>query len=370
MRNVSLSVSFLHVAVTIALTAQFAYSQKITTFDVPNGIDTTPAAISPSGQIVGYYGNTKTLEVNGFIRKADGAITSLDCPGPGTVTFCALTGISPSGEAVGYEYPVLFGGENYGVLSFLRKSNGTVSSFGTSFGEIGEGAGLYANAIDRSGEIVGTWNDVEEIDHGFLREPDGTITTFDIDPHKFYPGTTVTAVNPAGVITGFGNDFNVYDSRLHGFVRQADGTITTFDVLNATNTYASAINSRDQIAGTYTDAASTDHGFVREPDGNITTFDVPGAVNTVAVAINSEGRILGRYGDANFKDSHGFLREADGSITKFDVPNSAATIPEAMNESGDITGVFTDAKGDEHGFVLHHRKLPLGQDLGAELPQM
>ena len=76
MRTVSLSVPLLQVAATLALTAQFAYSQKITTFDVPNGIDTTPAAISPSGEFVGYYGNTTTMEVNGFIRKTNGAIIS------------------------------------------------------------------------------------------------------------------------------------------------------------------------------------------------------------------------------------------------------------------------------------------------------
>jgi hypothetical protein len=61
------------------------------------------------------------------------------------------------------------------------------------------------------------------IEHGFLRERNGTLTTIDV------PGSTVTevlAINPAGTLIG---DFNTSAVSFQGFLRSADGTFTTTD---------------------------------------------------------------------------------------------------------------------------------------------
>jgi hypothetical protein len=71
---------------------------------------------------------------------------------------------------------------------------------------------------------------------------------------------------------------NVY----HGFVRAPNGAITTFDVPGAgtgsgQGTIGEAINPVGTIPGNYIDASSVNHGFVRDKHGGLTTFDAPGA---------------------------------------------------------------------------------------------
>src|SRR4030095_6451551 len=68
----------------------------------------------------------------------------------------------------------------------------------------------------------------------------------------------------------------------HGFLRTPDGQITTFDVPGAgtgpgQGTRAANINPSEAIAGRYIDASDVSHGFLRAPDGSITTFDAPNA---------------------------------------------------------------------------------------------
>ena len=66
--------SFLRVTVLLALTSQFAFAQKITTFDFPGGLATTPTAISASGRIAGYYGDQQAVAVRAFVRSFNGKL--------------------------------------------------------------------------------------------------------------------------------------------------------------------------------------------------------------------------------------------------------------------------------------------------------
>ena len=117
-----------------------------------------------------------------------------------------------------------------------------------------------------------------------------------------------------GAITGSiqdGSDVN------HGFVRAPDGNITTFDVPGAgtgafQGTIPANINNPEAIDGSYIDASDVVHGFVRAPDGSITTFDAAGAgtgpgQGTFPQGINDAGAITGYYID-NHDVLHGFLR--------------------------------------------------------------
>jgi len=68
----------------------------------------------------------------------------------------------------------------------------------------------------------------------------------------------------------------------HGFVRYPDGNITTFDAPGAgtgafQGTLGEGINPAGEIDRYYYDANNVGHGFLRTPDGAITTFDAPGA---------------------------------------------------------------------------------------------
>jgi hypothetical protein len=115
----------------------------------------------------------------------------------------------------------------------------------------------------------------------FLRAPNGTLTTFDnlpgviggfVQPNTF----PIMGINPLGVITGSYPDANPNSSSFHGFVRAPNGTITTFDAPGASNqpgigTQAIAINLAGAITGSFYDAscAALFHGFVRPPTGSL-----------------------------------------------------------------------------------------------------
>ncbi|SRR5713226_5265785 len=150
-----------------------------------------------------------------------------------------------------------------------------------------------------------------------------------------------------GAITGpyftsFGN---------HGFLRAPDGTFTTFDAPGAVfGTRPSSINPAGAITGSYTDASFGGHGFLRAPDGAFTTFDPPGSAGTIPQSINPAGAITGGYEEASF-GVHGFLRAPDGTFTTFDLPGSIFTGPQSINPAGAIMGHYQDASFKVHGFL-------------------
>ena len=208
----------------------------------------------------------------------------------------------------------------------------------TSFDPSGSNNTL-AQAINSKGQITGYYR--TDHYHGFVREPDGTITAFDVTcplPDCIGPQNTQPfAINSSGQIAG---TFLPVGSMIkyHGFLRQADGTFTAFDVPNAIFTWATALNSKGQITG-YAPYLKGTHGFLRQPDGTITSFDVPGALDTIGAAINSEGQVAGYYRDSTVYHNHGFLREPDGAITTFEAPMPNLFIY-AMNSEGQIVGNY------------------------------
>jgi len=113
------------------------------------------------------------------------------------------------------------------------------------------------------------------------------IITYDVPGavNGVYPNMIV----PSGAITGGYLDANNF---AHGFLRNSDGTITTFDVPGVGGSFGStgqSMNEQGTIVGSYTDPNDRVHGFLRDPKGRFTTFDVPGSIRTVIRDINPAG---------------------------------------------------------------------------------
>src|SRR4051812_44558422 len=108
------------------------------------------------------------------------------------------------------------------------------------------------------------------------------IVDFDAVPGSNF--TNPIAINAAGQITGSyrpaGNSGGG-----HGFLRQVDGTIVTFNVPNSTHTVPTGISSAGCIAGFFGDGTH-DVGFLRAPGGGFITFEVPNSGYTQPTAIN------------------------------------------------------------------------------------
>src|SRR5207302_453897 len=232
--------------------------------------------------------------------------------------------------------------------------NGTaVGATGPSFTTFGVSGASYTTpaGINDLGQVAGIYQvgpPQALQNHGFVRDAQGNITTFDV-PGGVVGNTFVQAINNPGQIAGTYQDSNFHNQ---GYVRDVQGGFATFDVPGQGGIFGVRINNLGQIAGWYQDASSPTllaHGFVRDAQGNITPFDVPGAVSTFPVGINNLGQVAGVYQDSN-GDTHGFVRDPQGHITTFDVPGTLSQYPQGINNLGQIVGYFGD--GNSHTGVF------------------
>jgi hypothetical protein len=81
----------------------------------------------------------------------------------------------------------------------------------------------------------------------------------------------------------------------HGFLRAPNGTLTTFGYPGSYQTSPSGITPTGTITGSYVDAATFQyHGFLLARNGTFTTFDVPvPGSQTSPLAINPAGESTG-----------------------------------------------------------------------------
>ena len=333
------------------------HAQTITTFDVPNSTGTVPQGINFFGQIAGYYTDSTGGGTHGFLRKNNGTITTFDVQPPFPVETFAY-GINFFGEIVGTVQDQL---NTYG---FLRRSDGTIIEWNAAGQPPGSSAALTepgqpgsncvvdgagALAINAFGQTTGSVG--IGCSTGYLRQLDGTLIYFQVAG----PPETVApqAINLVGQITGWQTSNGTWNA----FLRQPDGTVVTFDVPNSARTIPQGINLFGQIAGYYGDPndSSVFHGFLRQSDGTIITFDPPQSIATQAVAINLKGQITGFYATVD-GINHGFLRRANGDIETFDAPGAGGTFSKDINDQGQIVGYYQDANVVLHGFVRKPRQ--------------
>lgn len=219
---------------------------------------------------------------------------------------------------------------------FLRAPDGTVTTFA-----LPDAIYSFIMGINGEDEISGYY-ETESAQHGFVRTPDGTITSFDPSGSV---ATFVGGINNKGAVTGGWFDSN-YNQ--HGFVRTADGTITSFDPQGSVGTQGYAINSDGAVAGTGATRDNNVFAFVRSAKGKITTFRC--GSDTYGLSMNRTGTIAG-YCFAN-DGFHGYVRATDGTITMFDPPDSNGnTFGGYINDAGVITGYYNDSAGKSHGFI-------------------
>ena len=368
-----ISITAITVLAAVAIPQQFAAQDnrddkqaKILTFEAPQsgtglGQGTRALGINPAGAITGFTRDAGNVR-HGFLRARDGAFTMFDAPGAGTGPGQGTRAysINPGGAIAGW-----YSDASGVVHGYLRARDGSFTTFDVP-GAGGAGTGPYpgtlASFINPAGAITGLYTDANYAAHGFVRAPDGTITTFDAPGAGTGSGegtfveTPTGGINPAGEITGDSCDATT----CHGFLRASDGTITTFDPPGSALTNGNGINPAGAITGNDVDAGGVFHGYLRSPDGSFTIFDAPGAgtaanQGTGGFGINPAGVITGFYIDTN-NAMHGFVRAKHGDITTFDAPGagtgaSQGTEPLANNPAGAVTGFYIDADNVFHGFL-------------------
>jgi probable HAF family extracellular repeat protein len=355
-----------------------AQQPTITTIDAPHagstsGYGTEAIAICPAGQVAGFYADYSNA-VHAYLRTTDGKITTFDAPGAegagGAIPLPAIATpgtYAVAGDACGLVTGYVVDSRNV-AHGYLRGADGTFTMFDVPGAGTGYFQGTFAGNMSMSGELIaGNYVDSTGMNHGFLRASNGTVTEFDVPAAAKGPGLGTSTewaqcVNPAGAMTGIYFDRN---GAIHGYVRNPDGTIATFDAPGAgtgsgQGTYAVGINPAGTVVGISQDNNGVYHGLLRTADGKITIFDIPAAgtgagQGTQGEGINPSGVVVGYYTDAN-NVSHGYVRAVDGTFTFFDVPGAGTgsgqgTFPMTNNPAGSIVGFYVDNNGAYHGFV-------------------
>ena len=211
-----------------------------------------------------------------------------------------------------------------------------------------------ARGINARGDIVGSYEDADEVNHGFLLRK-GVFTSIDV------PNAAVTfgarAIDARGDIVG---TFLGEDSVQHGYLL-SDGQFTQIDYPAATNANAFGINNAGDLTGSHFDTGESGKGFILR-DGVFHNVHVPGGLTTSVYFAQDNGRVL--VGSTVMRSDgghHGFVRNKPGDFQLIDFPGTSVPCTGArwINQRGDIVGFFTYVDNIEnctgelsHGFLL------------------
>jgi hypothetical protein len=229
-------------------------------------------------------------------------------------------------------------------------------------------------AINDRGQIAGLWQDQNGTSHGFLREPDGAIVTFDPPGMGVGGGsggelgTFPTGINNRGDICGYYLD----QTGSHGFIRSAQGQYRVIDDPDASpaSTAVYAISDAGAVVGGFTDTEAVPfHGFLREPDGSFITVDEPGAAGgSFCYGINIEREVVCQalVLQDNFFVGRGFIRYPNGTMVTYNDPQAGlgGTFVgcnascgygsfQILTVEGQVAGYYQDANGVSHGYLRH-----------------
>jgi hypothetical protein len=184
---------------------------------------TVATAINGSGAVVGYSrGGEGPGVYSGFVLHPDGYRSVLTAPlppqpEPQCVAYTFPDGINAAGTIAGWYYNSC----NPESMGFVMSPDGVYTSFEAPGTLLAPPSFDYMStaphwiSIDQAGDVTGSYTDTAGVQHGFVRNPYGTITSFDPPEGE---QTTATSINDGGAIAGF-YQYKAGGGPLVGFIR-------------------------------------------------------------------------------------------------------------------------------------------------------
>jgi hypothetical protein len=231
------------------------------------------------------------------------------------------------------------------TVGAIQAQTATVDLPGATILAINNSGAVTGYYCEQDPQSCGPWSSNSR---GFLRESNGTITTFDGTPR---------AINDAGTVAGYLHGAQVFG----GFIRNKQGVVTVFDAgvpfFTDCGTYFMALNNREELAGYYSAcyAPGIVHTIVvmRAKNGLITKFEVP--ADMIPTAINARGDLTAYFQGTEIR---GYLVDRSGDVTLL-VPRTPSeplvSYPVAINNSGDVAGYFQPSSGPQFEGFLRDR---------------
>jgi hypothetical protein len=214
--------------------------------------------------------------------------------------------------------------------------------------EVPGALGTYPTSVNNSMAVTGYYYVSSAVAQGFLRDPEGAITTFAVRDGEW---TQPESINAAGDVAGF---YEVVAGVPQGFVRYSNGRIVTFDPpvgfrFNPPEAQPVSMNDFGVIAGNYPFPLSATDGFTRSPAGAFTNVGFADGADyeTVVTGLNASGTVVGYFAVDSNRSS--FIRHPDGFSILFDVPvdpgecedSIQSTVAESVNANGVVAGWYS-----------------------------
>jgi hypothetical protein len=161
-------------------------------------------------------------------------------------------------------------------------------------------------------------------------------------------GTTVNGVSNLGALVGFSSNANM--TVFTNFIRNPDGSLTTLNINNDPFANANGINADGVIVGTTAgDAFSLNSSFL-----TILPMAIPGdTASETAFGINDSSTIVGQFVRNSTDTVPGFVYANNLFTILNPVPNAAVTNAQSVDNNGLVTGFYSTDGEHQHGFFYN-----------------
>ena len=324
-----------------------------TTYDFPGSQNTYFFALGNNGNAAGHYQDSDGL-YHGIVLK--------------------------DGELTEYNFPDAVETEIYGISDATGALTGNFTDAegvrrGFSANEIIEFPGAsetYADFVNSSGGMVGSYVDADGIYHPYVRTPEGRFVPLNLPQAPDLEYFFVHGINDARVMVARTKRVDDVPGTLVGTFQEG---LQGFKFPGSVSTEGYNINQDGSIVGNYTSADGRTHGFIARP---VTDPDAPVEEQPVATptdfnytfeSIDVPGvEFLALTASSDFEDYAGYTKSADGEkdvgftlidgvFTRYDFPGSQNTYFYALGNDGRAAGHYQDSNGLYHGVVLENGEL-------------
>ena len=361
------------------------FNYTFESIDVP-GVDFL--ALTASSDFEDYAGYTKSAdgEKEVAFTLIDGVFTTYDFPGSQKTHFYALGNdgqaaghyqdsdglfhgvVLENGELQQYDFPGAVQTEIYGISDATGALTGNFTDAagvrrgfsGDEFVEFPEASATYADFINASGRMVGSYIDADGLYHPYVHNPDGRFISLDLPQAASFEYFFVHGINDVGTLVGRSKRIGEVPRTSVGSLQHGLHPLLFPD---SVSTEGWNINQDGSVVGYYDTADGQRHGFIARPaadtappveapptvapaNANYTfeTIDVPG-VDFLAVTASSDFEdYAGNTPSADGEKMVGFTL-IDGVFTTHDFPGSQGTYFYALGNNGVAAGHYQDNDG-------------------------
>ncbi len=248
----------------------------------PGQLTTQAHDFNSAGDVVG-LSQTPGFQLRPFVYR-NGRFVPIDDM-PARPPILALTGINDAGVMIGFVNRL-----DYTVTSAMLDATGLIRTI-----DVPGSIETYAYSINDKRQVAGSYNHrdgagIAVTTSAFLYDAARGYRRFDAPDAG---GLTIAwGLNNRGVAVG------VYADRgfaYHGFVRRPNGTISSFDVPGSTYTQLMGLNDRGDIVGLYQDTAGAVRGFCQCNGRFVPLQPTADTEMTYPYNIDNAGRIVGWF---------------------------------------------------------------------------